>query len=231
MISSIRPCTSSLPFNMCRRQCSAPVLKYCTIMYKIMSCCPMIPLHFQMPIKSKLKPVLGRYIDFNTVIPRKSVWSKLGAKLLTKVISKPKNTEYQTSFPPKLRVIWVWSWVLCAYPKTSTCCICTESRWNELPQEQGAYTNFQQCWVGLRFFRDPPGLGFRRFYDTRLSSFIIIIILQWTQGGFQKIECKNNSLRFQIVDSQTVYTSQFSKAALTQWVSKVLLFWKLNFLF
>jgi hypothetical protein len=33
------------------------------------------------------------------------------------------------------------------------------------------------------------------------------------------------------VDSQTVYTSQFSKAALTQWVSKVLLFWKLNFLF
>jgi hypothetical protein len=40
-----------------------------------------------------------------------------------------------------------------------------------------AYTNFQQCWVGLRFFRDPPGLGFRRFSDTRLGSFIIIIII------------------------------------------------------
>jgi hypothetical protein len=77
-----------------------------------------------------------------------------------------------------------------------------------------------QCWVGLSFFRDPPGPGFRSFCDTRLGFFFFLICLT-DLGRFSKTLNKN-SARFQSAGSQTVHISQFSNMALRQWVSKIL---------
>jgi hypothetical protein len=52
--------------------------------------------------------------------------------------------------------------------------------------------------------------------------------LKW--GGFEK-KIKKFYSRFQSAGLQTVHTSKFSKVVLTQQLSKVLLFQKMNFLF
>ncbi len=135
-----------------------------------------------------------------------------------------KKTQHQTSFPPKTQghLSLVLSFV-CLSQNFNLLYLHWEQM-NERPQEQSfnsvgrvsvSFLETHQVWVSEAFL----------IPDSVLLLLLLLLLFYNRPGeGFKKIECKKKSFRFQIVDFQTVYTSQFSKAALTQWVSKVLLF-------
>ncbi len=129
------------------------------------NCCPLNYMAWP-------KERLHNYLHFRRVCSVSNF--KLGPiKEALQTHTQIKKTQHQTNFPPKLRVIWVWSWVWCAYPKTSTCCICTGSRWMSVHKSKAS-----TVLGGSQFFLETRQVWvFRSFSDTRLSSFIIIIII------------------------------------------------------